>query len=607
MGLLGVFDGVNLPRVSVLAGFGGAQDPGPDYLHLGVGPGIGTAKLGGTTYVDIAADVTSIRWSYGRDSDLDPARVGTGTIVVDNRDGSYDPANPNSPYVNRNQLTANQSSLEDGTTTGWEAGSNCTIANSTSGSPPHGTRALQLTSVAAGDMWAQTPLGAGAKIVVQPSRPYSVMAELRAATVARSCRVSVWWYDANEAFLTAFDTTIVPDTTTGWTQLAKVDGLSPSNAKYAAVVVRVNGTGAAGEVHRADKIGLVEEFSTLWKLGGDTGLDTGAPVIVRAEWPTGTVYDVLSAEVTDIQLDLGRDPAVTFVCSDGLERLGRAFAPTSVPQFDGDTTGARMGRLADAALWPNSKRALDTGYTRLGPTTLGGHVLPLAQQVERTEFGLLFCDQSGVLTFYDRHRASTASRSVTVQATLADTDGASEVEMAALEVAKNRGRLFNEAHVTRQPVPQPLVAGGGAEQGPEDAPAEQVGSDPVSQGVHGVLSFPDQVGDLHRNDAEALAMAQWLATVRFNILDIRISSVTVDAVTLGLWNLLLALRLLDRIAVSRDYGPNTIERQLLLQGMTIEITDTPSWTYQFQTSPPPPAPSLWVIGTSAVGTGRLGW
>jgi len=607
---MGRFDGVTWPKLTVLAGFGGTIDEGAGYLHLGTGPGLGTGKLGGLAMVDITGDVRAVSWSRGRDSPIDSASPGACTILLGNASGDYDPENPNSPYVNRNQLTANQSSLEDGTTAGWEVGSNCTIANSTSGSPPDGTRALQLTSVASGDMWAQTPLAFGSKFRVWPSRPYSVTAEFRAATVARSCRVSVWWYDVNEVFLTAFDTTLTADTTTGWTQVAKTDGVSPVNAWYGAVVVRVFATGGAGEVHRVDKIGLIQGASTTWKAGGDVGtLTVGAPVKVRAEKPLGTLYERFDGVITDIALSLSPDPdpTVTLTCADGLETLGRAQLAATSLQFDGDRTGVRVGRVLDAAGWPSAYRALDTGYTTLAATTLGDTALELARKTEQTEFGLLFVDGGGRVVFYDRHRATTATRSTTVQAALTDTGGAGEVAMATLTVALSRERTYNDVHITREPVGQPLVAGGGAEQGPEDTPAEQVATDAASALRHGTLSLPAQVGQLSRNDADALALAQYLAW-RFADVSTRIREVRVNALRGDLWAVLLPLGLLDRISVRRDYGPNTITAQLLVQAVTEEIrVSPPQWDLVFTTSPPPPAPSLWVLGTTAIGAGRLGW
>jgi Cellulase (glycosyl hydrolase family 5) len=246
----GYFDGVRRPRLQVLAGFGGVLDPGAGYIHLGVGPGLGTGLLSGpsagTNEIDITADVRSISLSLrGRTTDIDAADPVTCTIVLSNRHGNYDPSNPASPYAGQ---------LEDGT-----------------------------------------------------------------------------------------------------------------------------------------------------------------PVRVRATWQ-GVAYDRFYGELAGITLDLDVTPdaTVTFTCLDGLEKLGRAYLPQVNPTMDNQRTGTRIGLLADQAEWPSSLRTIETGYTTLGRTVLGETALELMHAAESTEFGLLFADGGGRITFYDRHHPTTATRSTTV-------------------------------------------------------------------------------------------------------------------------------------------------------------------------------------------------
>src|SRR6266567_580273 len=182
------FDGITWPDVHVLVAPGGTIDPGTTYLHLGVGPGLGTGLLGGPTFVDITNDVNSVNPKRGRDSDIDSATPGTCTIVVDNSSGAYDPTNLATPFWGPNLLTTQQESLEDGTTTGWQAGQDTTIAN-TAAQAYHGTKALQLTkTVGTGTAFAQAGVGVTG-VPFPPSAPCRLSVWFRTPVTARSCKI----------------------------------------------------------------------------------------------------------------------------------------------------------------------------------------------------------------------------------------------------------------------------------------------------------------------------------------------------------------------------------------------------------------------------------
>lgn len=339
-------------------------------------------------------------------------------------------------------------------------------------------------------------------------------------------------------------------------------------------------------------------LSGLFASGGESQVKIGAPVQVRAEKPAGLLWPLFTGEIVDIDVDAGLDPTVTFTCVDGLEKLGRTYLPLEVaPIWAGDSTGQRLNNLLDRAGWPATARALDHGNSLLGGTLLGGSVLELCQLVERTEFGLLFADQAGAVVFYDRYRTTTANRSVAIQAAFADTGAAGTVGIKSLDLAKSRERVYNRAALTRTYLNY---------EGEE--PAEQVADDLASQGPpgnHGVLAFPAQVGDLLTADAEVLQLAQQIVA-RFGAPQHRIREVVPNA--LGAsdagWAKLLGLRLLDRISISRDYGPNTIAAELLIQQISIDIrSHPPAWDQTLVTSPAPVGVSdLCIRGGGVRGT-----
>src|SRR4030095_4017660 len=142
--------------------------------------------------------------------------------------------------------------------------------------------------------------------------------------------------------------------------------------------------------------------------------------------------------------------SATLACAAGLEALGRAQLAVEPTVFDGDTTGARIGNLADRAGWSVTARAIDAGQVVLGPTTMGASALELMHRTDQSEFAVLFVDAAGTLVFFERHRATTANRSVNVQAALTDTRGVDELGMMELELALSRARTFNHVDHTRR-------------------------------------------------------------------------------------------------------------------------------------------------------------
>ena len=182
--------------------------------------------------------------------------------------------------------------------------------------------------------------------------------------------------------------------------------------------------------------------------------------------------------------------------------------------------------------------------------------------------------------------------------------------MASLELARSRDRVWNDAHITREPDPTQDPELTGSE--PGDVPVEQSATHAASVARYGTLSLPSEVGTLHRSDAQCSAMAGYLVDrfgwPRTRIRGVQINGLHPRVTDEGLWPKLLKLQLLDRISVRRDYGPNTITVQLLIQKLEVEIrADPPTWQINLTTTNPPPAPDLFMIGSSVIGTGRLGW
>jgi hypothetical protein len=573
------FNGIQYPKIDVLIQPGGTIAQGPTTWVLGHTPGLDTATLGGAEWSNISDDVIGFSRQIGRAKTVDNAQVGIGSISLDNESGNYDSSNPNGLYWSANVLDSQQSSFEANNTNGWLAEGNTSIASSTTVGGYTGLRALQLNKIiSTGNVKAETLTGTSG-VLISPNTAIRASAYWKAQTVGRPCKVRILFYDEFGASISGtIAGSTITDTTTGWTQ-AVAQGVSPALATYAAVEVEgaTDLSAPVGENHYVDLVTLQT-----------SGIDVGLPVQITSTF-AGITYGRFEGTVRNVKMDLGLEPYATLELEDGLGSFGRIRLPNSPTAGDLDYTGQRIGRIADAAAWPTSKRVLDTGYTRLGGTTLGAAALELLRKVEMTEFGLLFVNQDFNLTFFDRHQTTTATRSLTVQADLTD------VEMTTLEAERNVEESWNQVSITRSST------------GEGDEPVEQVANDLTAQSRYGVLEFPGTVGELLVQDEDVLAMAQGLIP-RGRVPKLGINEIRIDAITLDQWPTLLALTLLDRIKINRNYGPNTINPELLIQSLREEVTvNPPRWALTFTTSVPHAAPSLFVLDTAQVGVNRLGW
>jgi hypothetical protein len=171
-----------------------------------------------------------------------------------------------------NLITEQQASLEDTTTTGWAATTNNTISNS-SAYATSGTRSLQMSSTAAGTMTAEM----SARPVVKAGVTMTALATVRAAVSVRTVRVGIRFYDVAGALIgsTNFGSPLAD--ATGSDTTPSVTVASPANAYSAAVVLEVQSTGGAAEVHRWDAIDLHYGSVVAWTPGG---YGTSASVVV---------------------------------------------------------------------------------------------------------------------------------------------------------------------------------------------------------------------------------------------------------------------------------------------------------------------------------------
>jgi hypothetical protein len=168
-----------------------------------------------------------------------------------------------------NLLSANQADLES-SVAGWQAASNCTVAQSSTVAWD-GIYSLAVTASSAASMSATTSTGT-AGIAVTAGNQYAASAHVRAGSTGRQVGVNIAWYDNSGTLLSTSTGATTADSSGAWTRIGVV-ATAPTNAAYAAVQIAI-ASPANGEVHYADGIQLAyaPDGPIAWQPGGETPL-----------------------------------------------------------------------------------------------------------------------------------------------------------------------------------------------------------------------------------------------------------------------------------------------------------------------------------------------
>lgn len=114
--------------------------------------------------------------------------------------------------------------------------------------------------------------------------------------------------------------------------------------------------------------------------------------------------------------------------------------------WNSDLSGARVGRILNAAGWPAADRSIDTGVAVLQSSDLATTALSALQKVEETEQGALFVTAAGAVRFIARDNLLKAPYA-TSQATFGDSG--SELEYGDLTYQYDDSLIYNEVTVSR--------------------------------------------------------------------------------------------------------------------------------------------------------------
>lgn len=150
--------------------------------------------------------------------------------------------------------SVSKSNFEDGTISGWQGAQNCTLSNTTAQSND-GSRSLQLTATATGDMMTSGWPSGTSGFIMTPGAPYTMQAYVRAATVARNTTVQIQVLNFAGSNIFTTPANYFLNSTTGWTLIYTNLPAAPAAAYYCQPLVYFQAP-AAGEVHYVDSVSV---------------------------------------------------------------------------------------------------------------------------------------------------------------------------------------------------------------------------------------------------------------------------------------------------------------------------------------------------------------
>lgn len=251
-----------------------------------------------------------------------------------------------------------------------------------------------------------------------------------------------------------------------------------------------------------------------------------------------------------------------------------------------ESTTARAGRVLDTVGWPSAWRALTASPRGLcwAANYAKQPALTHLQDVGATEQGRLFAGQTNAVTLHTRYSHQETTRSSTSQATFADD--ASGINYVSIGFDYNDREISNDVTVVAQGV------------------GSATSTDATSVANYGQQS--QSITTLLPTLQLAQNMADGLVFWRRNPV-IRSRPILVMAGGQpSVWATVLGLEIGDRVTVKitpKGVGAQ-ISQDLIIERIDWHIT-VDQWDVSFTGSPVPA--SFFVLGTSTLGTGQLGF
>lgn len=366
--------------------------------------------------------------------------------------------------------------------------------------------------------------------------------------------------------ITAFSPDVI------WTASADVLAVQTNRGKDK----REDDTGVSSCTILLDNVdGTYDPNNTAGPLYSGSQIQPMRLVRVRAVW-NGVTYGIFYGHIVDFEYDMGEEPTCSLLCADGLDRLANEALATIGQSFSGDLTGARLNRILDTIAWDATMRVIDAGNVIMPATVYGAKVLELMNAAQTAEQGHMFINQNGKLAFYDGRAEFDRTASTVVQVTLSDEIGGVDgLLFTAIDVEFGGSQVVNSWTVTRIDYADPPTA------------VPQLDEDSTSVNLYTRRS--DDKSDVAlQTDTVAMYLAQYL-TLRSKDPQFRVRSITMDMLgqaAAGFWDEVLALDMVDRLRVRRNYtSAYTFDRELLVCGISHNIS-ADKWSIEFRTFDP---------------------
>jgi hypothetical protein len=227
-----------------------------------------------------------------------------------------------------------------------------------------------------------------------------------------------------------------------------------------------------------------------------------------------------------------------------------------------------------------------------GPTP----ILTAVQQIETTEQGFFYVDETGLLQYLNSEYQLTATASNTSNGVFANDTNPAHYHFTAIVPALDDQDLWNDVVVSRQAP----TAGPDANTTPSQYDLQN--ADSVAQ--FGMRSLTGYTDTLNVSDEDVIALGQRLLQA-YSTPVLRVRQLTLDSISDGGANFpqMLGRKLLDRITVNWqpfDGSDSALVQDTLIEQITHTVTKA-KWTTTWKTAPPLSLPAgesvlVWDVG-----------
>lgn len=183
--------------------------------------------------------------------------------------------------------------------------------------------------------------------------------------------------------------------------------------------------------------------SSPYVVSGVNQLKAGVQCKIVATW-SSTGYTLFVGYLETNTIDQGFFPTATMVFTDGIALLSKMYAQSlSAPDYSGETTSTRVGRMLTYANWTGSTNL--SGSVQMLPTTQGSSLQVLIEECVACEAGRFYISRDGVATFLPlSDKFSRPTRLL-----LSDTRATNTVEYDSIKATPGTYQVINEAIIER--------------------------------------------------------------------------------------------------------------------------------------------------------------